>query len=84
MQYNVMKFRGDIKDVEKWMSERVLTKLFLERYAPYNPICTHNIYIFTYDRVHVNGSACGHLKQKLITHQFLEKLFDLKQKLKKI
>jgi len=25
----------------------------------------------TYDRVHVNGSACGHLKQKLITHSFM-------------
>ena len=31
--------------------------------SPY-PLCT-------YDRVHVNGSACGHLKHKLITHSFL-------------
>ena len=26
---------------------------------------------FAYDRVHVNGSACGHLNQKLITHSFM-------------
>ena len=43
----------------------ILSEIFHDQY-----LFSYN-WFFIYDRVHVNGSACGHLKPKLITHSFM-------------